>query len=256
MVASCRQGTTRCLHRQSSSRSSCSSCTDKHFQQRDERVLVVWAYNFDDIIPTVRDFEDKLLKLLLLQRSAYASLSSSAAPSTVGSAVNLNEKATQIINETEVEAFAKEKEENSKRDHDKRKKKRSCGFGYFVSAKEDIEKTADGSSARPIRLFAPFYGGFAAALSLCEYPHLDLYLLRLNRILVFMGSGISVMIEESVLDGTFTRFALLVTTPFLFCVSLVCLSPLTQTQLQLTHFDSSSRCKSFQTSACGQYMTI
>ncbi|THG96109.1 hypothetical protein EW026_g5663 [Hermanssonia centrifuga] len=170
---------------------------------RDERVLVVWAYNFDDIIPTVRDFEDKLLKLLLLQRSAYASLSSSVAPSTVGSAVNLNEKATQIINETEVEAFAKEKEENSKRDHDKRKKKRSCGFGYFVSAKEDIEKTADGSSARPIRLFAPFYGGFAAALSL-----------------FFMGSGISVMIEESVLDGTFTRFALLVTTPFLFCVSL------------------------------------
>ena len=37
----------------------------------------------------------------------------------------------------------------------------------------------------------------------------------------FIGSGVSVMVVESVLDGSLTRFALVVTTPFLFCISLV-----------------------------------
>ena len=38
---------------------------------------------------------------------------------------------------------------------------------------------------------------------------------------VFIASGVAILLEESVLDGTYTRFALVVTTPFLFCVSLV-----------------------------------
>ena len=37
----------------------------------------------------------------------------------------------------------------------------------------------------------------------------------------FVGSGVSVMIVETVLDGSFTRFSLLVTAPLLFCISLV-----------------------------------
>ena len=43
--------------------------------------------------------------------------------------------------------------------------------------------------------------------------------------IVFVGSGISVLISESVQDGKYERFALLVTSPFLFCVSLVCVFP-------------------------------
>jgi hypothetical protein len=38
---------------------------------------------------------------------------------------------------------------------------------------------------------------------------------------VFVAQGTNMLITESVLDGKFERFALLVTTPFLFCISLV-----------------------------------
>ncbi|KAJ3534694.1 hypothetical protein NM688_g7097 [Phlebia brevispora] len=167
---------------------------------RDERVLVVWAYNFDDIIPTCRDFEDKLIQFILGQRNSYAALGASAAPSAATSAVNLNlnEKAVEIINEKAVEEAAAAKAE--------KKKIRSClsfGFGYFVSSKDDVEQTADGPSPRPMRMLAPFYGGLATALSI-----------------FFIGSGIATLVEEAVLDGTYLRFALLVTAPFLFCVSL------------------------------------
>ena len=37
---------------------------------------------------------------------------------------------------------------------------------------------------------------------------------------VFIGSGTAILISETVLDGDYTRFALLVTAPFLFCISL------------------------------------
>ena len=38
--------------------------------------------------------------------------------------------------------------------------------------------------------------------------------------IVFIGSGTAILVEETVLDGDYTRFALLVTAPFLFCISL------------------------------------
>jgi len=164
---------------------------------RDEGVLVVWAYSLDNIIPTCKDFDDKLIHLVWKHRSAWTSLASSVAASTTGSDVNLNEKTRQqpMIDEKEVAELTKEKV---------KPKKRSCGiFGYWVSNKEDAEKTAEGPSHRPIRLFAPVYSGLGAALSI-----------------FFIASGISVLIQESVLDGTYTRFALVVTTPFLFCVAL------------------------------------
>lgn len=184
-------------------------------------MLVIWAYNLDDIIPTCRDFEDKLIKLVWNMRAAtLGSLASSAAPSTTGSEQNLTEKATQIISEKEV-AVTKEKEHSNKRE---KGKSRSCrlGLGYFVSNKEDVEKTAAGPSYRPMRLFAPFYGGLAAALAICKRLRLCVSVYCISSIvIVFVGSGVSVLIVESVQDGDYTRFALLVTAPFLFCVSLV-----------------------------------
>ncbi|KAI0683646.1 hypothetical protein BC835DRAFT_1220368, partial [Cytidiella melzeri] len=121
--------------------------------------------------------------------------------SNVNSDDNLAEKpsASQVINEKEMEAKIEEKKKSSKHD-----KKRSCklGLGYFVSSKKDVKKSGDGPTKRPMRSLAPIYGGLAAALSF-----------------YFIGSGISVMIVESVLDGGLTRFWL-VTTPFLFCISL------------------------------------
>ena len=37
----------------------------------------------------------------------------------------------------------------------------------------------------------------------------------------FIATGMAILLEEFLLDGNWTRFALLVTAPFLFCVSLV-----------------------------------
>ncbi|KZT65726.1 hypothetical protein DAEQUDRAFT_731159 [Daedalea quercina L-15889] len=166
---------------------------------RDERVLVVWSYALDTIIPTCRDFEEKLIQLVWKHRSAFSgSLASSIASSTNVSTsnINLTEKTRRsaVVTEKEVAELTENKEKS-------KPKKRNCGiFSYWVSAKDDVEKTA---SNRPIRLFAPVYGGLAAALSI-----------------FFIASGINIMIQESVLDETYIRFALCVTTPFLFCVSL------------------------------------
>ncbi|EKM51445.1 uncharacterized protein PHACADRAFT_178076 [Phanerochaete carnosa HHB-10118-sp] len=169
---------------------------------RDERVLVVWTYNLDDIIPIARDFDDKLIKLVWARRTELTSMSV-ASESKSGSDLHLTEK----LNLDEVAALSKEKEEqaNSKRKKDKQRKERRCrfGLGYFVSSKEDVEKAAEGPSERPTRLFAPVYCGFACAMSF-----------------YFIASGTSVLIVESVLDGTFTRFALLVTAPLLYCISI------------------------------------
>lgn len=37
----------------------------------------------------------------------------------------------------------------------------------------------------------------------------------------FIGTGVNIMIQEIVLDGSYMRLALLVTAPLLFCVSIV-----------------------------------
>ena len=49
--------------------------------KRDERVLVIWSDNLDNIIPICRDFEDKLIKLVWRAR---APLPSSASAITAG----------------------------------------------------------------------------------------------------------------------------------------------------------------------------
>lgn len=70
-----------------------------------------------------------------------------------------------MIDEKEVAAAIEQKKAETKP-----KKKRDCswGLGYLVSSKEDVEKTADGPSERPMRLLAPFYAGISAAMSFCK----------------------------------------------------------------------------------------
>ncbi|KAI0667518.1 glycosyl transferase family group 2-domain-containing protein [Trametes maxima] len=165
---------------------------------RDERVLVVWSYQLDTIIPTCRDFEDKLIKLVWNHRSGNTSICSIALPSSnTSSDAHLNEKPAEEANTKEVAAPAEAPRAKVS------KKNRRCGLGYWITDKDDVEKTADGPSPRPIRLFAPVYNGLGVAMSL-----------------FFIGSGVAILVEESLLDGNYTRFALLATAPFLFCVSL------------------------------------
>ncbi|KAI1784473.1 glycosyl transferase family group 2-domain-containing protein [Ganoderma leucocontextum] len=167
---------------------------------RDERVLVVWSYQLDTIIPTCRDFEEKLIKLVWDRRADLSSCAPSVNASNASSDVNLTEKVKEQQTQTKEVPSALEPEAARNQPP---KKTRLWGLSYFVTNKGDVEKTADGPSPRPIRLFAPFYNGLGVALSI-----------------FFIASGIAILLEESRLDGTWARFALLVTTPFLLCVSL------------------------------------
>ncbi|KAM5541501.1 hypothetical protein V8D89_004691 [Ganoderma adspersum] len=169
---------------------------------RDERVLVVWSYHLDTIISTCRDFEEKLIKLVWDRRADLSSAPSVDVSSNASSDVNLTEK----VKEQHAQADSKEVPSalEAEATRNKRPKKtRFWGLSYFVANKGDIEKIADGPSPRPVRLFAPFYNGLGVGLSI-----------------FFIASGIAILIQESLLDENWTRFALLVTAPFLLCVSL------------------------------------
>jgi hypothetical protein len=120
------------------------------------------------------DFEDKLIKLVWRSRVAL-SVISSGAPSSIspasGSYVNLNEKTKETTSAT-VLAVVQDREKKPK------PAKKKWGFSYFKSARKtelpegeagDVEKGTTGfKSHRPIRLWAPLYGGLGAALSICE----------------------------------------------------------------------------------------
>ncbi|KAI9458089.1 glycosyl transferase family group 2-domain-containing protein [Russula earlei] len=170
---------------------------------RDERVLVVWSDNLDNIIPLCRDFEDNLIKLVWSRRHSLTSLSpgqSLAATPAVTSAVN---SASDILN-------GKSEETEPTGEPEPTAKPISGGslWGWRIGSKakrapapRDLEK--GGVNARPTRYFAPVYGGLGLALST-----------------FFIGSGVSVLLQEFRLTNDFTRFALLSTAPLLFCVSL------------------------------------
>ena len=139
-------------------------------------MLIVWSYQLDTIIPTCRDFEDKLIKLVWNRRSTAVSLASPPgsvsdhSPSNGSSDAHLTEKAnpgahahveTKEVPDAAAVAAARAQ---------KPVKKRFWGFSYFVTDKDDVEKTAEGPSPRPVRLFAPIYNGLGVALSFCESP--------------------------------------------------------------------------------------
>lgn len=133
--------------------------------QRDERVLIVWSYNLDNIIPTCRDFEEKLIKFVWHRRLESVSMASTTVSlSNTSSGVNLTEASKEQPAET------KEEPNSAGADTVRSKagkKSRFWGLSYWVADKVDVEKIAEGPSPRPIRLFAPVYNGFGVAMSIC-----------------------------------------------------------------------------------------
>ncbi len=158
--------------------------------------------------------------------SAAASVITSThttAPSTTASDVNLNEKDKEVAlaaADAAAAAVLAEREKTAPKASD------GWGFSWKLSskAKQGSERDPEkqGGEQRPIRMFAPVYGGLGGALSLCENLSPDVCSCA-NFSTVFIGSGISTLLSEWRLDNDYTRFALLATAPFLICVSLVCL---------------------------------
>jgi hypothetical protein len=207
--------------------------------------LVVWSDNLDGIIPLCRDFEDNLIKLVWSRRHSLTSLtpgpsiagastppgggggagSHTPATNSASSDVDINEKPR----ETESPVATPEPESSAP-------KPISGGslWGWRIGSKakrapapRDLER--GGRSARPTRYFAPVYGGLGLALSTCKpfffqtwVTPIAFVLTGYHILLDFIGSGISMLLQEWRLTNDYKRFALLATTPFLFCVSLVC----------------------------------
>lgn len=171
---------------------------------RDERVLVVWSDNLDTIIPLCRDFDDHLIKLVWSHRFSLPGLTpptsiigTPAETSARNSDEAINEKPQEAESTPELEA------ESSARPI-------SGGslWGWRIGsrakrAQGSRDPEQGGPSARPTRYFGPVYGGLGLALST-----------------FFIGSGASILLQEFRLTNDYTRFALLATAPFLFCVSL------------------------------------
>ncbi|KAH7886770.1 glycosyl transferase family group 2-domain-containing protein [Phlebopus sp. FC_14] len=164
---------------------------------RNERVLVVWSDNLDSIIPLCRDFEEKLIKLVWRARTVISAPPSDLSPSTNPSDDNLVEK-TRESSFTQAITITNRQHSNPKS---------SKSFWKFFSWRSEHHSNADLEKAtekpRQTRLIAPIYNGLGTALSI-----------------FFIGSGVSMLLQESLLDGDWTRFALLVTAPLSFCVSI------------------------------------
>jgi hypothetical protein len=182
------------------------------FVKRDERVLIVWADELDRIIPLCAEFEEKIMKLVWRSRtrasSVLSSTTNSVTPSTTASNVNLNEKTPTPITDAAIATVLAGKEIPGAADEPPTS---TWKWGWKLSKarpsaaiSDDLEKGPAGQEARPIRLFAPIYGGLGLGLSA-----------------FFMASGVATVLAEWRLDHSYSRFALFSTIPLLFCISLV-----------------------------------
>lgn len=209
--------------------------------------MVVWTDDVDAIIPLAHEFEEKLIKLAWKNRlTRSAPNSTHQSPTATSSDICLNAK----TDSSTPEPIA----------HDRAPATSKWRFGWKLSSNrkepdvpsgQDPEKGAPGNFPRPMRLFAPFYNGLGCALSLCMSSSQSTFAPRTHFFPVFIGSGVNVILQEFALDPTYSRFGLLITAPFLICVSIVSclpghlhLSPLTSV--------SSSACKSLPISPIGK----
>jgi hypothetical protein len=143
-----------------------------HTRQRDERVLVVWSENLDNIIPLCRDFEDNLIKLVWARRHSLTSI-------TPGQSIAGTSAVTPVINSAS-DVLLFEKPLETVRDSppaatpEQNAKSPSTGslWGWRIGSKAKRAQARDpekgGTSSRPTRYFAPVYGGLGLALSTCK----------------------------------------------------------------------------------------
>lgn len=128
----------------------------------------MWSDDLEQIVPLCSEFEEKLMKLVWRTRNFATSsvTTDSTVPSTATSNVNLTEKAQgSLVTEAVVSLVEKAPIDPPKR--------RFWNWSWKATKKApapavtDPEKASPTKRSRPIRLFAPVYGGVAIGLSLC-----------------------------------------------------------------------------------------
>ncbi|KAI0684990.1 glycosyl transferase family group 2-domain-containing protein [Cytidiella melzeri] len=213
---------------------------------RDERVLIVWSDSIDTIIPTCRDFEERLIKLLWRSRpnAAAHAASASSHPASAsgshsghGSMTNLNARLSSSVSTS---GFARgslippgtprgvhgmsledirgdlEKAElndlkgpSTSRDDQGRLVRTKVVRTWYGKKKTISIPVEDEESLEGIPEKRP-------AMVIAPITNG----LAFGLSVFFVGNGISTILVEWQLDGNFTRFALLAFLPLLFAVSL------------------------------------
>ena len=167
------------------------------FLQRDERVLVVWCDDLEQIVPLCKDFNEKLMKLVWRSRigNAPASIITSRTSLTIPSIAsepNLNDKGViptvgaPVQQDPPKEASSSESATSPRR-----------WWSWRLSSKDKVARpspavndTEKGKEVRPtprpVRLLAPLYAGLGFGLAVCKYSknlplYSDIHLDRLRR---------------------------------------------------------------------------
>ncbi|KAF8065367.1 glycosyl transferase family group 2-domain-containing protein [Lyophyllum atratum] len=162
---------------------------------RDEGALVLWSYALETMIPLCKDFDEKLIKHIWRTRKVARK---SLAPTL--SAADTPAESTSDLNEKEPAPAPAPGEKNKRGWWSWRLQPRADAPPVGTS---DPEKGRGKRKERKLILLGPLYAGCGAGLST-----------------YFMSGGVTVLLEEYALDGDPRRFALVVTLPIIFCVSL------------------------------------
>ncbi|PCH37090.1 hypothetical protein WOLCODRAFT_92261 [Wolfiporia cocos MD-104 SS10] len=198
---------------------------------RDERVMIIWSDSIDAIIPTCKDFEERLIKLLWRSRptglSASHAASSSSHPASIingsvsghslmsgrlgshlpvpgtpgipGTPRGMGRMSLELQPDPEKGLDVEEKGPRTKTVRTWYGKKKTIVIEDDLTAAIDELKP----TKRPTLLFTPVYNGLAAGLAF-----------------YFIGNGIKTLLEEWELDNNYVRFALCCLCPLLYAVSL------------------------------------
>ncbi|TEB39489.1 hypothetical protein FA13DRAFT_1750926 [Coprinellus micaceus] len=185
---------------------------------RDERSVVLWSYHLEHIIPLCKDFEEKLIKHIWRTRHIARKPLSSTTTSFYGGSFSRDDSRAEINEKAEVnnnvegpdgEHNKEASELEANRPQETRKKSSLWGWWRLQprdpNAKPGNETDAEKAKRkeRKLVLIGPVYAGCGAGLSA-----------------YFATAGVSNLIQQWALDGDFTRFALIVTLPVIFCVSI------------------------------------
>ncbi|KAG5636255.1 hypothetical protein H0H81_008634 [Sphagnurus paluster] len=178
---------------------------------RDEGALVLWSYSLEGMIPLCRDFDQKLIKHIwrtrrVTRHSSSTSNENGNENSPAGSSQEelVDEKSKEKAAEPSAAPTTKTAEKPSKWWN--WRLQRQSVEAAPTSEGGDLEKggsRATKGNERKLVLLGPLYAGCGAGLAA-----------------YFMTSGISILMKEYALDGDPRRFALIVTLPVIFCVSL------------------------------------
>lgn len=148
------------------------------YSQRDERVLVVWSDSLNTIIPLTKDFDEKLIQLVWSIRVSAngiptaGSVTPEVASPVIGTPItSMSDVHLREPHSAELLAPISATKEVIPVEGAKTKKTKGSLWGWRIADKADQAQSdpesASGAKSRPIRLFAPIYGGLGAGLSLC-----------------------------------------------------------------------------------------